>query len=804
MIPGADPMAEPGQDLTLCTIVSKNYLSYAHVLVDTFHQHHPTGRAFVLLVDRLDGQPPPRTERFELIELAALGIPDLARMCFQYSVLELNTAVKPHFMRHLLTHRGVSRLFYLDPDILVCRNLNELAALLDAHSILLVPHLTATTDRDGKYPDERDILKAGAYNLGFLGVRRDPTVLAFLEWWGHHLYEECIVDPDGGLFVDQRWIDLVPGVFGGAHVVRDPGYNVAYWNLTHRRCETIGGEIFFNGRPLHFFHFSGVDVDRLDRVSRHQNRYTLDDLPHLRPLFEAYRDRLLAAGYRETSQWPYAFGQFDNGVPIPDAARRAYWNLRDENRRFGDPFATRGSGSFWHWLTADAAPGTGVSRLWYHIYRAVPEIQLAYPDPFGADRDGFLAWAREYGCADHRVPERLSPPAPGIAARASERHHRPLGLNVAGYAMSEKGVGEALRATVRALTAAGIGYGVLDFPDPTSENVDRQLIGLLRHNPYSVNLIHVNADALPHFVRRAGSRFLQNRYNIGFWMWEVPEFPAAFHGAFIYLDEVWVPSGFALEAISRVSPIPVMKVPLALPADGLPLLDVGRDHFGLPKDATVFLFIFDLQSIPERKNPLGLIAAFRRAFGGDERVRLVMKTMHGNRETTEALVRAAGDPRVIVMDRILDRREINTLMALSDCYVSLHRSEGFGITLAEAMVLGKPVIGTGYSANLDFMRPGNSLLVDCRLVRLEQDHGPYLRGSTWAEPDLDHAAELMRLVYDDPDRVGALAREGQRDVTHYLAPERIGREIAARLAVIVEQSGRARGRSPFSQASGRR
>jgi glycosyltransferase involved in cell wall biosynthesis len=797
-------MVEPDQDLALCTIISKNYLSYARVLVDSFHQHHPTGRAFVLLVDRVDGRFPGGAERFELVELAALGIPDLTRMSFQYSILELNTAVKPHFMRHLLTRRGVSRLFYLDPDILVFRSLTELAALLAAHSILLVPHLTAPTDSDGKVPDERSILRAGVYNLGFLGVRKDPTVLAFLEWWGRHLGAECFADPDRGLFVDQRWIDLVPGLFGGAHIVRDPGYDVAYWNLTHRQVETTGGEVSVNGRPLQFFHFSGLDVDRLGEVSKHQNRYTLDDLPAVRPLFEAYRDRLLSAGYRETSEWSYAFGQFDNGVPIPGEARRAYSRLGEENRRFGNPFATQGSGSFWHWLTADAAPGTGVSRLWYHIHTEHPELQQAYPDPLGADRDGFLAWARESGCWQHRIPDRLSPPAPGVAAMGPERHHRPLGLNVAGYAMSEKGVGEALRATVRALTAAGIGYGVLDVPDPTSENVDRQLIGLLRHNPYGVNLIHLNADALPHFIRQAGSRFLRNRYNIGFWMWEVPEFPAAFHGAFIYLDEVWVPSSIALEAISRVSPIPVLKVPLALPAGGLPTLDVGRDHFGLPKDATVFLFMFDIHSIPERKNPLGLIAAFRRAFGGDERVRLVVKTSHGGRQTTEALVRAAGDPRVIVMDRILDRREINTLMALSDCYVSLHRSEGFGITMAEAMALGKPVIGTGHSANLDFMRPGNSLLVDCRLVRLERDHGPYLRGSTWAEPDLDHAAELMRLVYDDPDRVGAIAREGQRDVTHYLAPERIGREIAARLAAIAEQSGRARGRSPFSQASGRR
>ena len=317
MIVEPDLMVEADQDLALCTIVSKNYLSYACVLVDSFRQHHPTGRAFVLLVDNLEGRLPPRTEGFELIELAALEIPHLTRMCFQYSILELNTAVKPHFMRYLLTRRGVSRLFYLDPDILIFRSLSELGALLDTHSILLVPHLTAPTDSDGKAPDERGILRAGVYNLGFLGVRRDPTVLGFLEWWGRHLVEECFADPDQGLFVDQRWVDLVPGLFSGAHIVRDPGYNVAYWNLTHRQVETTSGEVSVNGRPLHFFHFSGLDVDRLGEVSKYQNRYTLDDLPAVRPLFEAYRDRLLLAGYRETSQWSYAFGQFDNGVPIP-------------------------------------------------------------------------------------------------------------------------------------------------------------------------------------------------------------------------------------------------------------------------------------------------------------------------------------------------------------------------------------------------------------------------------------------------------------------------------------------------------
>src|SRR5262249_21041259 len=213
-----------------------------------------------------------------------------------------------------------------------------------------------------------------------------------------------------------------------------------------------------------------------------------------------------------------------------------------------------------------------------------------------------------------------------------------------------KGLGEALRATARALTAAGVPYCVVDFPDPLSANIDRSLVGVLQHNPHAINVIHVTPDQLPVFVQARGTEFLRGRYNVGFWMWELPELPRALQGSFAYLDEVWVGSGYALDAISRTAPIPVVKVPLALPPEGLPTKDVGREFFGLRDDALVFLFAFDVQSTLVRKNPGGVIRAFKAAFKGGEDVQLVLKLIHGDPGIRRALQEEAGDERVVVMD----------------------------------------------------------------------------------------------------------------------------------------------------------
>src|SRR5689334_14285715 len=219
--------AEP---ITICTIIAKNYLAQARCLAESFYAQHPDGRMFVLLIDQPDGCFDPHDQPFTVVLVPELAIRGFAQMAFRYNVLELSTAVKPFFIEYLFDHADLAHLIYLDPDIYCYRPLTPLLDALQTHMLALTPHLLEPLD-DQHHPNELDILRVGVYNLGCIGLARGPELLAFLRWWQRRLERECVVDLSQGLFVDQGWIDLAPSLFAGVTIVRDPGCNVAYWNL---------------------------------------------------------------------------------------------------------------------------------------------------------------------------------------------------------------------------------------------------------------------------------------------------------------------------------------------------------------------------------------------------------------------------------------------------------------------------------------------------------------------------------------------------------------------------------------------
>lgn len=337
-------------DLPICTIISKNYLSYARTLVSSYRRHN-SEKTFVLLVDRIDGYFKPENEPFTLIPIEELAgeIPEIERFCFQYSITELNTAAKPYFLSYLFRKYDLKKVIYLDPDCWVVNQMDELSALLNTHAIVLTPHITEPIE-DSFEPDEIQFLRVGAYNLGFIGLSRTPETLKFLEWWKKRLWNRCIVAPEHGLFVDQKWIDLAPGLFGKVHVLREPGYNIAYWNFHSRKLTTMDGQFQVNGEPVYFLHFSGFNPENMEMISRYQNRWSLSKLQPAENVFTEYRNELLKNGYLQTKTWPYAFGYFDNGKKIPDYARRIYLKLGVKAKRYGNPFHASQKNSFYHYL----------------------------------------------------------------------------------------------------------------------------------------------------------------------------------------------------------------------------------------------------------------------------------------------------------------------------------------------------------------------------------------------------------------------------------------------------------------------
>ena len=363
---------------------------------------------------------------------------------------------------------------------------------------------------------------------------------------------------------------------------------------------------------------------------------------------------------------------------------------------------------------------------------------------------------------------------------------KPGGVNLVGFFTAEFGQGEVARRLDRALRQAGIPHTTIAY-----EEVPHRQEHAFEHSEgalHDVNILALNAEHLVGFAESAAGEVLHDRLSIGVWFWETSVFPSYLRPALKYVDEVWVASEFVAEAVRAATAVPVRVFPLPVetPAD----TSVERADLGLPSDRFLFSFVFDFHSTVARKNPAGLIEAFTTAFSPDDGMALVVKSINGDkfRDELDGLRELAAErPDVHVVDGFVPPEQVQAFTALADCSVSLHRSEGFGLTLAEGMALGKPVIATGYSGNLTFMDEKSAYLVPYRLTELTEDVGPYPAGSVWADPDLLAAAELMRRVKERPDEARARADRGRAKVHANHSVVRTAEFLAERIPLLQER-----------------
>ncbi|HEV7670213.1 MAG TPA: glycosyltransferase [Thermoanaerobaculia bacterium] len=944
-----------------CTIVSNNYLALAQVFAASYKSLHPGAEVYVCIADRPDPSVHYGRLPFVPVFAAELGIPAFENFAFRYDILELNTAVKPFLLDYLRKTYGLDRIFYFDPDILVLDSVAPLERLLDEHPAVLIPHITRGLD-DGLLPPERMILMAGVYNLGFLGLRLDETTAEFLSWWQDRLYRFCVNDIHNGVFVDQSWMDLAPAFLDDVAIVRDPIYNIAYWNLPHRRTVWDGEQLTAEGRPIGFFHFSGIDFDNLEAISKHQNRVSLTRRPELRPLFERYRRLVREAGHAQLVGIPYGFRSFPGTeVTVPWVARRLLQRMDPKGRRWPNPYDIYSQDSFFAWLVEpipypggtlnravlalwelrddlvrafpevcgrdlrryvhwlklhgegvraglhpiflepvgarddpalvqprhstfgpqlhpyatvaveraaellarldltrpgamtawlnEPIPGTAarnpvVTRLVLLLWKVRADVQQNFPDPLEGHQaqlaDWFcrhaasefylhpdlvapvlrtlprktrmaLAWRREAVPTVVRPPARIKTAstaapeeapgepsdAPAVAAEGASPKtaaaseplggRRALTVNLAGYFGMDTGVGQVARGSLLALARAGIDAQPVpldqDLPSRTYDGRVCYEEGV----PHPVTILHANADETPRALSTLPIAGTAGGVKIGYWFWELSHFPLALTDRFGLLDEVWAPSRFCQQSYEPVATVPIRYVPPCVPAPGeTPATAANRARFGIEPGRFTFFFAFDVLSVPERKNPFAAIEAVRRLARRTSRPFALLLKVSRARHDAALLARLSEAARglpVEIHTTPASREEMDALVSLCDANLSLHRSEGLGLLPIETLYLGKPVVATGYGGVTDFLDETTGFPVGHTLVRLERDHTPYPAGAVWAEPDLDHAADQMLRVLEDPDEAAARGAAGRARVEALYGVE----AAAARFAQEIER-----------------
>ena len=365
-----------------------------------------------------------------------------------------------------------------------------------------------------------------------------------------------------------------------------------------------------------------------------------------------------------------------------------------------------------------------------------------------------------------------------------------FGVNVVGYLRNESGLGSAVRGYVSALRCSGAPVSLKDLSDLSVNRSEDQTLGRFdSEHPYDINLFCINADQ--HFVIMSslGESFFRGRYNIGIWAWELPTFPAKWHDRFAYYDEIWVGTSFIANTLAPVSPIPVVRIPPVMTVSQVGSAQRGRSALGIASDEFVFLFVFDFHSYFERKNPLATIEAFRRAFAPYERARLLVKCVNPESDPASfaKMREQAAGGQVTILSGYWSALEMADLMASCDVYVSLHRSEGTGLTISEAMAIGKPVIATAWSGNMDFMNVANSYPVRYDLIELETSVGPYQKGETWADPSVEHAASLMCHAFEHRTEASKIGEAAAKAIEQNFSETAIARLIEPRLAVIADR-----------------
>jgi hypothetical protein len=765
------------------TICARNYLGSAMLLVSSLRTVHPDWSMTVLLIDIEVGDKLRYQEDYP--DVTWLAPEDLRwsnavldRMKLYYDVIELATALKPALLELLLRDDEVA--MYLDPDIEVFESLSELEELARTDEIVLLPHVTMPVPRDGFDPNEETFLLSGQFNLGFVAVSR--AAAPFLEYWNERLELHSRIDHSRGYFTDQRWVDAVPSLFRHT-VVREPGYNVAYWNLhelelSYSSSGTAEGDVLVNGEPLRFFHYSGHSPKRpleLSKFAPNPRVSVEDDL--------VLRDILIRRAARMESEAipsvPYRWNRLPDGRPIPPELRQGYWlevshafaaSTEMPPTPFGDPIV---QATFDRWI--EEAGELGLPRLAELFWRGSEVLQQAFPDLLEGrikqfteailNEQGFL------GIASRAVLESIE------SSGGEARRSRP-GFNIS----ISKGEGSSLQAfsleVAQAIRAAGLPLSMSDSLD------DGMNLVLGSANPYTLSVVdfamggagelHEGLEGPPGSSPKVALVTL-----------EALRAATSFEAE---LDEIWCESASTRSLVSHLAPgCPIEVVPRTVQQSHPPGLTRGDLGFG--GEDLVFGVIQDQLDGVSDFDVERAVIAYLEAFQGADGCRLVVQRSDPLDAQRWSRILAITKTRSDVVFVGENWGEVERRAALHrfDVFVSLHSQLGRARDLFDAMASGTVALATRGSSNLDFMTDENSVLVPTE-EGARGSQGASERTPTCI-PNAAMASLLMRELAERSDERRLLGERARQDLQKRFCLEETQAWVSERFERLMERNG---------------
>lgn len=787
--------------LVFAAVARRPDLPALRVLAGQLAVHHPGAPLHVLLLPGLG--PRPRADEPFVVQTAAdAGHRDVGRLLAEAPPAALELLVRPLVLSDRLA-AGAEVVVLLSPDSEVRGPLNELLELAREADAVVVERVHGVLPDDGLRPDAQDLLDAGELEDGIVAVRDTDAARSLLDWWADRVRDAAQAAARVGAIPPRGLsspLDAHSHVPGDIRVLEHTGYAVSGWNLHERPLGGAGDEVTAAGAPVRHVLLPGFRPDRPWWLGSAGTRVLVLDDPVLEALCADRARALVAHGWQPRTELEDLPPFLPNGVELDARVRKLLLEAVERGEDFGDVTTAAGADAFTAWLDAPAPKGAarGITRYHWSVWQERPDVQEAYPDLDDEDGEGYAGWLWTQGRSEMGLQTVLMPPWPAWLGDPPSEEAAPAELppvTVTGFLRGTLGLGQAARAYTAALQAAGVEVATHAVtPDPPVERMPRGTKPRADDQPWEdltagrapeVQLLCVNPEQLPGLAAELGLDAEDEQrpgYRIGVFGWEVQGAPEGWRAAFDLVDEVWVYSSWVAEQVARAADVPVVVMPL--PVEAPP---AAPDTAALPLelgDAFTFLFVFDFFSTLARKNPLGLVEAFKQAFAPGEGPRLVIKTINGEHrlEAREQLRYATeGREDILIVDATLSRPQLDALFARMDAYVSLHRAEGFGLTLAETMAIGKPVVATGYSGNTDFMTPSNSWLVDYDLVPVGKDAEHYPADAMWAEPSVADAARALREVVEQPDEVQRRGERARQDIAAHLSAAACGAQARHRL-----------------------